>query len=59
MFERWSFPSGFAFGEFISGDVHVDGPFVGVDRDFVAGLDERDRAALLSLWRDVTDDEAV
>ena len=32
---------------------------LGVDRDLVAVLDQRDRAAFLSLGRDVADDKAV
>ena len=40
MLERRGFPGGSAFGEFVGGDVHVDGSLVSVDGDLVAGLDE-------------------
>ena len=54
-----SFPCGSATGEFFDGDVHVDRSLGSVDRDLVAGLNERDRATFLSFRRDVTDDETV
>ena len=58
-FVRRHLPGGAAAGEFVVGEVDVDGVLFGVDGDLVAVADQGDGAAFLGFGGDVADDEAV
>src|SRR5262245_3687602 len=59
IFRRRRFPGGLPPGELGVADVQMDHPFVDVDLDFVAGLDESERSADEALGCDVENARAV